>query len=51
MKKLILEITRNNLFKYKKSERILQKPLRISFQSVLIPKISDTFYVKSLKLF
>ena len=48
MIKLTLEITRNNLFKYKKSERSSQKPQRISCQSVLIPrKISGTFYVKS----
>ena len=38
MKKLILEITRNDLFKYKKSERSPQKPLRISCQSVLISR-------------
>jgi hypothetical protein len=48
MGKLILEITRNNLFKTKKSERSPQKPLRISCQSVLIPrKISGTFYTKT----
>ena len=48
MIKLILEITRNNLFKYRKSERSPQKSLRISCQSVLIPrKISGTFYAKS----
>ena len=40
---LILEITRINLFKYRKSERSPQKSLRISCQSVLIPrKISGT---------
>jgi uncharacterized beta-barrel protein YwiB (DUF1934 family) len=48
MIKLILEITRNNLFKYKKSECSPKKSLRISCQSVLIPrKISGTFYAKS----
>jgi hypothetical protein len=48
MIKLFLEITRNNLFKSKKSERSPQKPSRISCQSVLIPrKISGTFYAKS----
>jgi hypothetical protein len=48
MIKLILEITRNNLFKYKKSERSPQKPLRISCQSDFNPrKISGTFYAKS----
>jgi hypothetical protein len=48
MIKLILEITRNNLFKYRKSERSPQKPLRTSGQCVLIPrKISGTFYAKS----
>jgi hypothetical protein len=48
MIKLILEITRNNLFKYQKSERRTTEPLRISCQSLLIPrKISDTFYAKS----
>jgi hypothetical protein len=48
MIKLILEITRTNLFKYKKSESSPQKSLRISCQSVLIPgKISGTFYAKS----
>jgi hypothetical protein len=47
MIKLIHEITRNNLFKYNKSERSLQKPLRISCQRVLIPrKISGIFYAK-----
>ena len=46
--KLILEITRNNLFKTKKSERSPKKPSRIPCQSVLIPrKISGTFYVES----
>jgi hypothetical protein len=46
--KLILEITRNNLFKYKNSERSPQKPLKISCHSVLIPRnISGTFYAKS----
>ena len=45
--KLILEITRNNLFESKKSEKA-QNSLRISCQSVLIScKISGTFYVKS----
>ena len=40
--------TRNNLFKYKKSERSPQKPLRISCRSLLIPrKIYGTFYAKS----
>jgi hypothetical protein len=44
MIKLIFDITQNNLFKYEKSESSLQKPLRISCQSVLIPrKISGTF--------
>jgi hypothetical protein len=48
MIKLILEITRNDLLIYKKSERSPQKPLRISCQTVLIPrKISGTFYAKS----
>jgi hypothetical protein len=48
MIKLILEITRKSVFKYKNSERNTQKQLRISLQSVLIPrKISGTFYVKS----
>jgi hypothetical protein len=48
MIKLFLEITRNNLFKSKKSERSPKKSLRISCQSVLIPrKISGTFYAKS----
>ena len=48
MIKLILEITRNNLFKSKKSEKKTQKSLRISCQSVLIfRKISRTFYAKS----
>ena len=50
MIKLILKITRNNLFKYKKPERSPQKPLRISRQGVLIPhKVSGTFYAKSRK--
>jgi hypothetical protein len=45
MIKLILDITRNNLFKNKKSERSPQKSLRILCQSVLIPrKICGTFY-------
>ena len=45
---IILEITRNNLFKYKMSERHKQKPLRISCQSDFNPrKISGTFYAKS----
>jgi hypothetical protein len=45
MIKLIIEITRNNLFKSKKLERSPQKPLRISCQSFLIPrKIPDAFY-------
>jgi hypothetical protein len=48
MIKLILEITRNNLFKYRKTERSPKKPSRISCQSFLIPrKISGTFYAKS----
>ena len=47
MIKLILEITRNNLFKYRKPERSPQKPPRISCQSVLIRQISGTFYAKS----
>jgi hypothetical protein len=48
MIKLILEITRNNLFKYKKPESSPQKSLKISCQSVLIQgKISGTFYAKS----
>jgi hypothetical protein len=48
MIKLIPEIKRNNLFKYRKSERNPQKPLRISCESVLISrKISGTFYAKS----
>jgi hypothetical protein len=48
MIKLILEIPRNNLFKYKKFESSRQKSLRILCQSVLIPrKISGTFYAKS----
>jgi hypothetical protein len=48
MIKLILDITRNSLFQSKKSERSSQKLLRISCQSVLIPrKISATFYAKS----
>ena len=48
MIKLILEITRNNLFKSKKSEKKPQKSFRISCQSVLISrKISGTFYAKS----
>jgi hypothetical protein len=47
MIKLILEITRNNLFKYRKPERSPKKPSRILCQSVLIPrKISGTFYAK-----
>ena len=45
--KLILEITRNNLFKSKKVRKKPQKSLRISCQSVLISrKISGTFYAK-----
>jgi hypothetical protein len=45
---VILEITQYNLFKYKKSERSPKKSLRISCQSVLIPrKISGTIYAKS----
>jgi hypothetical protein len=45
MIKLILDLL---LFKYKMSERSLQKSLRISCQSVLIHrKISVTFYAKS----
>jgi hypothetical protein len=52
MIKLILEITRNNLFKYRKSERSTQKSLRISCQSVLIPsRISGTFYAKYRKIY
>jgi hypothetical protein len=48
MIKLILGITRKSLFQSKKSERSSQKSLRISCQSVLIPrKISGTFYAKS----
>ena len=48
MIKLIPEITRNNLFKYKNSERSPQKPLRISCQSVSIPrKITGNFSEKS----
>jgi hypothetical protein len=48
MIKVILQITRNNLFKYKKSESSPKKSLRISCQSVLIPrKFSDTYYAKS----
>jgi hypothetical protein len=48
MIKFILEITRINLFKYKKSEKSPQEPLRISWKSVLIPrKISGLFYAKS----
>jgi hypothetical protein len=48
MIKLILEITRYNLFKYKKSESSPRNSLRISCQSVLNPgKISGTFYSKS----
>jgi hypothetical protein len=48
MIKFIIEIPRNNLFKYRKPERSPQKPLRISCQSVLIPrKISGIFYEKS----
>jgi hypothetical protein len=40
---LTLEITLNNLFKYKKSESSPQNSFRISCQSVLIPrKISGT---------
>ena len=47
MIKLILENTRNNLFKSIKTE-CPQKPFRISYQSVLIPrKISGPFYAKS----
>ncbi len=47
MIKFILEITLNNLFKYRKLERSPQKPSRISCQSVLIPrKISGIFYAK-----
>ena len=50
MIKLILEITRNNLFKTKKSERSPQNPSRISCQRVLITrKISGTFYTKFRK--
>ena len=48
MIKLILEITRNNLFKFKKVRKKPQKSLRISCQSVLISRrISGTFYAKS----
>ena len=47
MIKLILEITRNNLFKNRNPERSQQKPSRISCHSVLFPrKISGTFYAK-----
>ena len=48
MIKLIVEITRNNLFKSKKCEKKPQKSLKISGQSVLISrKISGIFYAKS----
>jgi len=48
--KLILEITRNNLFKSKKVRKKPQKSLRISCQSVLISrKISGTFCAKLAK--
>jgi hypothetical protein len=48
MIKLILEITRNNSYKYRKPERSPQKPLRISCQSILIlRKIFGNFYAKS----
>jgi hypothetical protein len=48
MIKFILQITRINSFKYKKSEKSPQKSLRISCQSVFIPrKISGTVYAKS----
>ena len=44
MIKLFPEVTRNNLFKFRKFERSPQKPLRISLQSVLIArKIFGTF--------
>ncbi len=47
MIKLILDITRNNLFKYGKPKRSPQKPSSISCQSVLISrKSSGTFYAK-----
>jgi hypothetical protein len=47
MIKLILGITRNNLFKYRNPTRSPQKPSSISCQIVLIPrKISGTFYAK-----
>jgi hypothetical protein len=44
MIKLVLEISRNNLFKYKKSESSPQKSLRISCQNTcrLAPK--DIFF-------
>jgi hypothetical protein len=43
MTKLILEITRNNLFKSKKSERSPQKPLKIPrcFLQVISEKYID----------
>jgi hypothetical protein len=44
MIKLILEITRNKLFKSKKSERSLQKSLRIYCQSVLIPRENFRYF-------
>jgi hypothetical protein len=48
MIKLILEFTQKNLFKCKKSDRSPQKSLRISSQSVLVPrKISGIFYANS----
>jgi hypothetical protein len=48
MIKLTLEITRKNLFKFRAYKKSPQKPLRISCQSVLIPrKISGNFYAKS----
>jgi hypothetical protein len=48
MIKLILEFTQKNLFKCKKSDRSPQKSLRISSQSVIVPrKISGIFYANS----
>jgi len=44
MIKIFHEITRNNLYKFRKFERSPQKPFRISCQSVLITrKIPGTF--------
>jgi hypothetical protein len=48
MIKLIHEISRNNFSKYKKSERSAQKPLKISWQSVLIPRKISVLFTRNV---